>query len=51
MIYLTPIHPVGRTNRKGKNNSLNTGRQIQAASMQSATRAAVTMRLSPSLER
>ena len=23
VIYLTPIHPVGRTNRKGKNNSLN----------------------------
>jgi len=25
VLYLTPIHPVGRTNRKGKNNSLNTG--------------------------
>jgi len=25
VIYLTPIHPVGRTNRKGKNNSLNAG--------------------------
>ena len=23
VLYLTPIHPVGRTNRKGKNNSLN----------------------------
>src|SRR5262249_13709729 len=23
VIYLTPIHPVGRTNRKGRNNSLN----------------------------
>jgi starch synthase (maltosyl-transferring) len=23
VVYLTPIHPVGRTNRKGKNNSLN----------------------------
>jgi starch synthase (maltosyl-transferring) len=25
VIYLTPIHPVGGTNRKGKNNSLNAG--------------------------
>jgi starch synthase (maltosyl-transferring) len=25
VLYLTPIHPVGRTNRKGKNNSLNAG--------------------------
>ena len=25
VIYLTPIHPVGRTNRKGKNNSLTAG--------------------------
>jgi starch synthase (maltosyl-transferring) len=25
VIYLTPIHPVGRTNRKGKNNSLHAG--------------------------
>src|SRR5215475_6097957 len=25
VIYMTPIHPVGRTNRKGKNNSLNAG--------------------------
>jgi starch synthase (maltosyl-transferring) len=25
VLYLTPIHPVGRTNRKGKNNSLNPG--------------------------
>ena len=25
VIYLTPIHPIGRTNRKGKNNSLNAG--------------------------
>jgi starch synthase (maltosyl-transferring) len=25
VVYLTPIHPVGRTNRKGKNNSLNAG--------------------------
>ena len=25
VIYLTPIHPVGQTNRKGKNNSLNAG--------------------------
>ena len=23
VLYLTPIHPVGRTNRKGKNNTLN----------------------------
>jgi starch synthase (maltosyl-transferring) len=23
VLYLTPIHPIGRTNRKGKNNSLN----------------------------
>jgi starch synthase (maltosyl-transferring) len=26
VLYLTPIHPVGRTNRKGKNNSLKAGR-------------------------
>ena len=26
VIYLTPIHPIGRTNRKGKNNSLHAGR-------------------------
>jgi starch synthase (maltosyl-transferring) len=25
VLYMTPIHPVGRTNRKGKNNSLNAG--------------------------
>ena len=25
IIYLTPIHPIGRTNRKGKNNSLHAG--------------------------
>ncbi|HKA60371.1 MAG TPA: maltotransferase domain-containing protein, partial [Gemmatimonadales bacterium] len=25
VLYLTPIHPVGETNRKGKNNSLNAG--------------------------
>ena len=25
VLYLTPIHPIGRTNRKGKNNSLNAG--------------------------
>jgi starch synthase (maltosyl-transferring) len=25
VVYLTPIHPVGRTNRKGKNNTLNAG--------------------------
>jgi starch synthase (maltosyl-transferring) len=25
VIYLTPIHPVGRTNRKGKNNTLHAG--------------------------
>ena len=25
MLYLTPIHPIGHTNRKGKNNSLNAG--------------------------
>ena len=25
VVYLTPIHPVGHTNRKGKNNSLNAG--------------------------
>jgi starch synthase (maltosyl-transferring) len=25
VIYITPIHPVGRTNRKGKNNTLNAG--------------------------
>jgi starch synthase (maltosyl-transferring) len=24
VVYLTPIHPIGRTNRKGKNNSLTT---------------------------
>ncbi len=23
VLYLTPIHPIGRTNRKGPNNSLN----------------------------
>ncbi len=23
VLYLTPIHPIGRTNRKGKNNALN----------------------------
>ena len=22
VVYLTPIHPIGRTNRKGRNNSL-----------------------------
>jgi starch synthase (maltosyl-transferring) len=26
VIYLTPIHPIGTTNRKGKNNSLKAGR-------------------------
>src|SRR5262249_59943260 len=25
VLYLTPIHPVGQTNRKGKNNSLDAG--------------------------
>jgi starch synthase (maltosyl-transferring) len=25
VLYLTPIHPIGRTNRKGKNNSLQAG--------------------------
>ena len=25
VVYLTPIHPIGMTNRKGKNNSLNAG--------------------------
>ena len=25
VLYLTPIHPIGRTNRKGKNNSLRAG--------------------------
>jgi starch synthase (maltosyl-transferring) len=25
VIYLTPIHPIGRTNRKGRNNSLKSG--------------------------
>ena len=25
VVYLTPIHPIGRTNRKGKNNSLTAG--------------------------
>jgi starch synthase (maltosyl-transferring) len=25
VIYFTPIHPIGHTNRKGKNNSLNSG--------------------------
>jgi starch synthase (maltosyl-transferring) len=25
VLYLTPIHPIGHTNRKGKNNSLNAG--------------------------
>jgi len=25
VLYLTPIHPIGRTNRKGRNNSLHTG--------------------------
>ena len=25
VLYLTPIHPIGRTNRKGKNNSLKAG--------------------------
>ncbi len=25
MLYFTPIHPIGRTNRKGKNNTLNAG--------------------------
>lgn len=25
VLYLTPIHPIGRTNRKGKNNILNAG--------------------------
>ncbi|HEU5019465.1 MAG TPA: alpha-1,4-glucan--maltose-1-phosphate maltosyltransferase [Pseudolabrys sp.] len=25
VLYLTPIHPIGRTNRKGKNNTLNAG--------------------------
>src|SRR5207249_5420528 len=25
VLYLPPIHPIGRTNRKGRNNSLNAG--------------------------
>jgi starch synthase (maltosyl-transferring) len=25
VVYLTPIHPIGRTNRKGRNNSLQAG--------------------------
>ena len=45
VIYLTPIHPIGQTNRKGRNNAVTRGRQaIPAAPMPSAPRRAVMMR-------
>ena len=36
VLYLTPIHPIGRTNRKGRNNALRPSPAIPAAPMPSA---------------
>jgi starch synthase (maltosyl-transferring) len=51
VLYFPPIHPIGRTNRKGKNNSLTAGKASPAAPMPSARRRAGTMRSTPSWAR
>ena len=44
VVYLPPIHPIGRTNRKGRNNALRPGRTTRAAPGRSAPRRAATPR-------
>ena len=51
VLYFTPIHPIGRTNRKGRNNSLALQPAIPAAPMPSARSKADTMPCIPSSER
>jgi hypothetical protein len=38
VLYFPPIHPIGRTNRKGRNNALTAEPEIPAAPMRSARR-------------
>nr|WP_228281631.1 maltotransferase domain-containing protein [Rubrobacter marinus] len=42
VVYLTPIHPIGATNRKGRNNALVAGPRTPAAPTASARRTAGT---------
>jgi len=51
VLYLTPIHPIGRTNRKGRNNSLGCNPVTRAVRMPSALSRAVTTPCIPSLGR
>ena len=44
VLYLPPIHPIGITNRKGKNNSLDVRLTTSAALTRSAAPKAATMR-------
>ena len=48
VLYFTPIHPIGHTNRKGKNNRSRPARTTPAASMPSATSKAATTPSIPS---
>ena len=52
VLYFPPIHPIGRTNRKGRNNSLHRrGRATRAAPTRSARRKAGISRSIPSSAR
>ena len=48
VLYFPPIHPIGRINRKGRNNACAGVLAMSAARMRSAVRPAVTMRSTPS---
>jgi len=47
VVYLVPIHPIGRVNRKGRDNSTVAEPGIRAAPMRSARQRAVTARSIP----
>jgi Domain of unknown function (DUF3416). len=48
VIYLPPVHPIGLTNRKGRDNALTAGPADPARRGRSATAAAATTRFTPS---
>ena len=49
VLYFPPIHPIGHTNRKGRNNACARSRTTSAAPMRSAARKAATTPIHPQL--
>lgn len=51
VVYLAPIHPIGRTNRKGRNNSLKAGREDPGSPWAIGSEAGGHTAVEPSLAR